>query len=202
MYNLQNNVCLAHEESNLVLFLFIASKLLSYCLYYCSDYMCQSLIKFSGKKLKVLEIKTLRPYYHFFTDLCLEKITKLLSYGLEQLTFRRYNISDSSFDELNAAIASSQLKRLNYDNYLTIEKAKSLARLLTQTATLDKVSVGHCGWTSIGLEHGISCDINVVKILVDAMKHSRVNKLHLRVDVNCSQVFLILEPRLTFGCYL
>ena len=109
-----------------------------------------------------------------------------------------YNISDSAFDELSAAIASSQLKRLNYDSYLTIEKAKSLARLLTQTTTLDKVSVGRC---TVLLEDGIDCDINVAKILVDAMKHSRVNKLHLRVHEECSQVFLILEPRLTFGCY-
>ena len=129
------------------------------------------------------------------TDLCLERITKLLSYGLEQLTFQMFDTSDSAFDELTAAIASSQLKQLNFGWYLTIKKAKSLARLLTQTATLDEVSVGHC------LEHGINCDINVVKILVDVMKHSRVNKLHLRfVDENCSQVFLILEPRLTFGC--
>ena len=159
--------------------------------------MCQSLIKFSGKKLKVLIIEA--SDNRFYTDLCLERITKLLSYGLEQLTFQMYNTSDSAFDELNAAIASSQLKRLSYDSYLTIGKAKSLARLLTQTTTLDKVSAGLCGVLD---EHSIDCDINVVKILVDAMKHSRVNKLHLRVHKKCSQVFLILEPRLTFGCYM
>ena len=109
-----------------------------------------------------------------------------------------YDISDVAFDELSTAIASSQLKQLNYDSYLTIEKAKSLARLLTQTATLDEVSVGCCG-----AKHklGFDCDINVAKILDDAMKHSRVNKLHLRVHEKCSQVFLILEPRLTISCY-
>ena len=159
--------------------------------------MCQSLSKFSGKKLKVLIIEP--SYHHFFTDLCLERITKLLNYGLEQLSFQMHNISDSAFDELNAAIASSQLKQLNYDCYLSIEKAKSLARLLTQTTTLDEVSVGHC---IVLVDHGFDCDTNVAKILFDAMAHSRVSKLYVRFldHRKCSQVFSNLEHRLTFGC--
>ena len=128
----------------------------------------------------------------FFTDLCLERIIKLLSYGLEQLTILRYNISDSAFDELNVAIASSQLKQLIYDCYLTVEKAKSLAWLLTQTTTLDEVSIRFC--------RGFDCNIDVAKILVDAMAHSHVNKLNLG-DLDwrkCSPVFLNLDHRIAF----
>ena len=109
-----------------------------------------------------------------------------------------YNISDSAFDELTAAIESSQLKQLNYGYHLTIEKAKSLARLLTQTTTLDEVSVRRCG---VLLQHEFKCgDIDVVKILFDAMKHSRVNKPHLRGCEKFSQSFSNLEDRLTLGC--
>ena len=140
--------------------------------------MCQSLTKFSGKKLKVLIIESTD--YRFFTDLCLERITKLLSYGLEQLTLQKYDISDSAFDELTAAIASSQLKRLNYDSYLTIGKAKSLARLLTQTTTLDEVSVGRCRVLRCWYcgENSFDSEIDVAEILVDALKYSHVRKLY------------------------
>ena len=143
--------------------------------------MCQSLIKFSGKKLKVLIIES--------SD---------YSYGLERLTFLM-DISDSAFDELTAAIASSQLTHLSFNCYLTIEKAKSLAGLLTQTTTLDEVSVGRCG----GLfKYRFQCDTDVPKILSDAMKHSHVNKLNLRFYMECSQFLSNLEPRLTFDCDL
>ena len=138
--------------------------------------------------------------FYDIPDLCLERITELLSYGLEQLTFQMYDVSDSAFDELSAAIASSQLKQLNYNCHLTIEKAKSLAKLLTQTTTLDEVSIGHC--RVLLIKHGFDCDIDVAKILVDAMAHSRVNKLRLRFldHKKCSQFLSNLEHRITFGC--
>ena len=91
-----------------------------------------------------------------------------------------------AFDELSAAIASSQLKHLSFNCYLTIEKAKSLAGLLTQTTTLDEVSVGRCG----GLfKYRLQCDTDVTNLLSDAMKHSRVNKLNLRLYKECSVLF-------------
>ena len=68
----------------------------------------------------------------------------MLSSDLQQLTLRRFAFSNSAFNDLIAAIATSKLKQLNYNCGLNLEMAMSLAKLLTQTEFLDEVSVGEC----------------------------------------------------------
>ena len=131
----------------------------------------------SGKNLKVLEMESslLHPT---LTCPCLDGIIKLLSSGLEQLTLQIFNISSSELNELIATITPSKLKRLNFNCFYNIENAKSLAKLLTQTVTLDEVTVGQCSQMLL-YRHQFDC--SAARILIDAMAHSSVKILHLKV---------------------
>ena len=91
--------------------------------------------------------------------------------SLHKLELDRCTISSSDYLHLTTAIATSNLTHFTTDRSLhnDVTAAKGLATALTHsTNTLEKVKV---------LEHPISND--VVRVLAEAMSHSRVKKLEI-----------------------
>ena len=111
--------------------------------------------------------------------LCVHGIAHLLNTSLNNLTLENCIISSTDFDSLTTAIATSELKHLEIINwYCTIGInhviGRSLAKLLTQSKTLEEVTVVMDNWYAI--------DCNITRLLFEAMTHSSVKKLKLYAD--------------------
>ena len=91
--------------------------------------------------------------------------------SLHKLKLDHCTISSSDYHHLTTAIATSNLTLFNTYRSLRIDvtAAKGLATALTHSKTLEKVGVFECP---------ISND--VVRVLAEAMNHSRVKKLVIR----------------------
>ena len=109
----------------------------------------------------------------FFNQSCVNGLSHLLNSSLTNLKVETCSIFENDFDDLVTSIAQSQLKQLYFkDLNFDREMGKSLARLLTQSKTLEKVTV---------LE---LMDCKVTRILIEAMTHSSVKDLV--TDRECS----------------
>ena len=105
---------------------------------------------------------------------CVSGIAHLLNTSLKNLTLKNYRISSTDFDSLTAAIATSELKKLEITpDIINPVRGQSLAKLLTQSKTLEEVTV------VMGSEYTNNC--NVARLLVEAMTHSSVKNLKLRL---------------------
>ena len=112
---------------------------------------------------------------------CVHGIAHLLNASLSNLTLEDCLISSTDFDSLTAAIATSKLKQLEiaYVSFwpssfgINIVRGRSLAKLLTQSKTLEDVTV------VMDSELEYTNDCNVARLLVEAMTHSSVKKLSL-----------------------
>lgn len=110
---------------------------------------------------------------------CVHGITHLLNTSLNNLTLQDCLISSTDFDSLTSAIATSKLKQLEiaYVSFwpssfgINLVRGQSLAKLLTQSKTLEEVTVV--------MDSEYTNDCNVARLLVEAMTHSTVKKLSL-----------------------
>ena len=104
----------------------------------------------------------------FFGESCVNGLAHLLNSSLIYLRIEQCTILSNEFDKLSTAIATSELKQLEFRNLnIDLEMGKSLALLLKLSKTLVEV-------TAV-LEYRINCDI--VRLLVEAMTHSSVKNL-------------------------
>ena len=116
---------------------------------------------------------------------CVRGIAHLLNTSLNNLTLEDCTISSTDFDSLTTAIATSKLKHLEIiyllwsSNFgITPVRGRSLAKLLTQSKTLEEVTVV--------MNSEYTNDCNVVRLLVETMTHSSVKKLILEAyQYNC-----------------
>ena len=89
-----------------------------------------------------------------------------------------YLISSTDFDSLTTAIATSKLKKLEIrPDIINPVRGQSLAKLLTQSKTLEEVTV------EMNSEYTNNC--NIVRLLVEAMSRSSVKKLQLKTADYC-----------------
>ena len=110
---------------------------------------------------------------------CVRGITHLLNTSLNNLTLQDCLISSTDLDSLTTAIATSKLKQLEiaYVSFwpssfgINLVRGQSLAKLLTQSKTLEEVIVV--------MDSEYTNDCNVARLLVKAMTHSSVKKLSL-----------------------
>ena len=115
-------------------------------------------------------------------QLCLHGIAHLLTTSLNNLTLRNCLFSSTDFDSLTTAIATSKLKHLKiiffgFNFGMNLVRGQSLAKLLTQSKTLEEVIV------VMHLEYTNNC--NVARLLVEAMTHSSVKKLIVQTLWKC-----------------
>ena len=119
---------------------------------------------------------------------CVHGIAQLMNTSLSNLTLEDCKITSTDFDSLTTAIATSKLKHLKIIYYhfhlfraptfgINLVRGQSLAKLLTKSKTLEKVTVAMYG------EYTNTC--NVVRLLVEAMTHSSIKKLILYTFFNC-----------------
>ena len=115
---------------------------------------------------------------------CVHGIAHLLNTSLNSLTIVDCQLSSTDFDSLTTAIATSELKHLEiFCWYSTCNvgvnpaRGQSLAKLLTQSKTLEEVIVK--------MNSQYTNDCNVVRLLVKAMTHSSVKKLQLETAYYC-----------------
>ena len=95
---------------------------------------------------------------------------------LHKLRLLECTISSNDYCHLTTAIANSNLTQFTSSSLsIDVAAGKALARALTQSKTLEEVTV---------VERP-SMDIEVAKALVEAMNHSSVEKL--RIGENCKQ---------------
>ena len=130
------------------------------------------------------KLKTLALHHVHIDHLCVHGIAHLLNTSLNNLTLVDCTISSTDFHNLTIAIATSKLKHLKIDFVsstfgINLVRGLSLAKLLTLSKTLEKVTVkmySDC-YTN---------DCNVVRLLVKAMTHSSVKKLKLELCYYCN----------------
>ena len=111
---------------------------------------------------------------------CVRGIAYLLNTSLNHLTLQNCIISSTDFDCLTTAIATSKLKKLKISYFhwsrytipfgFNLVRGRSLAKLLTQSKTLEEVRVELSYWEYTN-------DCGVVRLLLEAMAHSSVKKL-------------------------
>ena len=107
----------------------------------------------------------------FFEQSCVNGLAHLLNSSLIHLRIEKCTILSNEFDDLIAAITTSKLKQLEF---IGLEVDKSLVGLLTQSKTLEEVTV---------LYPMNSCD--VARLLVEAMTNSSVK--NLTINNNCRE---------------
>ena len=97
---------------------------------------------------------------------CVDGLVHLLNSSLIKLNIWDCILSSNNkFDDLVTAIATSELKELELTGIgIDLKMGKSLARLLTQSKTLEVVR----------LMHKVSMDCSVARLLEAAMTHSSV----------------------------
>lgn len=97
---------------------------------------------------------------------CVDGLVHLLKSSLIQLKINRCIFSYNEFYELITAIATSKLKQLEFTGSFEIDvkMGKSLARLLTQSKTLEEITLP-------------PMDCTVARLLDEARTHSNVKKL-------------------------
>ena len=135
-----------------------------------------------ANKLKTFVLHDVR-----IDHLCVDGIVHLLNTSLNHLTLVDCIISSADFDSLTTAIATSELKHLEILYYLlwssafgiNLVRGQSLAKLLTQSKTLEEVTV------EMGSEYIYINTCNVARLLVEAMTHSSVKKLKLKTYHYC-----------------
>lgn len=128
----------------------------------------RSLPKLYGK-LEVLSLSDITLLYSCVSEL--SRLTSIKTLGLYDCT-----ISIGNFNHLTTAITTViELNKLVlYNLGIDLKMAKSLARLITESKTLEEVTV----W-----QYETAKDCDVARMLVEAMKHSSVKGL--TVDANC-----------------
>ena len=121
--------------------------------------------------------------------LCVHGIAHLLNTSLNSLTLQDCLISSTDFDSLTTAIATSKLKKLEITHAsfwssafgINLVRGWSLAKLLTQSKTLEEVTVV--------MNSEYTNDCNVVRLLLETMTHSSVKKLILEAyDCDVSDI--------------
>ena len=130
-------------------------------------------------------LKTFALHDVHIDHLCVHGIAHLLntSLKLNNLTLSNCLITSTDFDSLTTAIATSKLKHLTITFFMgsnfgiNLVRGWSLAKLLTQSKTLEEVTV------EMGIEYTNNC--NVARLLVEAMTHSSVKKLILYTLYYC-----------------
>ena len=130
------------------------------------------------------KLKTFVLHDVHINHLCIHGIAHLLNTSLNHLTLVDCQLSSTDFDNFANAIATSKLKHLKISCWhsscnvgINPVRGQSLAELLTQSKTLEEVTV------EMNSEYTNNC--NIVRLLVEAMSHSSVKKLQLKTADYC-----------------
>ena len=175
--------------------MYIISASLEVCSAFSSNNYSNDVCLILERKLPKLahKLKTFGLHDVHIDHLCVHGIAHLLNTSLDHLTLHNCLITSTDFDSLITAMASSKLKQLEiiYQKYqyksmplsksrssINLVRGRSLAKLLTQSKTLEEVTV------EMGIEYTNNC--NVARLLVEAMTHSSVKKLIVKKPYSCN----------------
>ena len=114
----------------------------------------------------------------FIKQSCVNGLSHLLNSSLTDLKVETCSSFEKDFDDLITSIAQSELKQLYFKNlriHFDQDLSKSLARLLTQSKTLEKVTV-------LELD---PMDCKVTRTLIKAMTHSSTSVKYLVTNQEC-----------------